>query len=85
MIAHGAPSLPLGVMFFTVFVLGLRHGADPDHLAAIDNLTRNSLGARERLSRFVGTLFAGGHSMMVLSIAALAGLLGSRLAQHGQL
>lgn len=72
-----------GVTAFTVFALGLRHGADPDHLAAIDNLTRNSAGARERLSRFVGTLFAGGHSIMVLSIAALAGLLGSRLAIHG--
>jgi len=85
MIAHVAPSLSLGVVAFTVFVLGLRHGADPDHLAAIDNLTRNSLGARERLSRFVGTLFAGGHSVMVLAIAALAGLLGSRLAVHGAL
>lgn len=68
---------------FTVFALGLRHGADPDHLAAIDNLTRNSISARSRTSRFVGTLFAGGHSVMVLSIAALAGLLGSRLAAHG--
>jgi nickel/cobalt transporter (NiCoT) family protein len=70
---------------FAVFALGLRHGADPDHLAAIDNLTRSAAGARDRLSRFVGTLFAGGHSIMVLSIAALAGLLGSRLALHGAL
>jgi high-affinity nickel-transport protein len=75
--------LAIGVIAFTVFVLGLRHGADPDHLAAIDNLTRTSLGAKRRFSRFVGTLFAGGHSIMVLSIAALAGLFGSRLAVHG--
>lgn len=75
----------LGVTAFTVFTLGLRHGADPDHLAAIDNLTRNSLSLKRRLSRFVGTLFAGGHSIMVLSIAALAGLLGGRLASHGAL
>ena len=68
---------------FTVFALGLRHGADPDHLAAIDNLTRNAIGARSRCSRFAGTLFAGGHSVMVLAIAALAGLLGSRIAIHG--
>jgi nickel/cobalt transporter (NiCoT) family protein len=72
-----------GVTAFTVFALGLRHGADPDHLAAIDNLTRNSIAGRERLSRFVGTLFAGGHSIMVLAIAALAGLLGGRIATHG--
>ncbi|HME80904.1 MAG TPA: hypothetical protein VKF82_02395 [Candidatus Eremiobacteraceae bacterium] len=85
MIGHVDPTLSLSAIAYTVFVLGLRHGADPDHLAAIDNLTRNSLGAKERLSRFVGTLFAGGHSVMVLAIAALAGLLGSRLAVHGAL
>jgi nickel/cobalt transporter (NiCoT) family protein len=84
-IEHGAAPVSIGVIAFTVFVLGLRHGADPDHLAAIDNLTRNSLSAGARFSRFVGTLFAGGHSIMVLSIAALAGLLGSRLATHGAL
>src|ERR1700758_3494994 len=68
---------------FTVYALGLRHGADPDHLAAIDNLTRNSLRRAPRLSRFIGTLFAGGHTIMVLSIAALAGYLGTRFALHG--
>jgi len=65
---------------FTVFALGLRHGADPDHLAAIDNLTRNSLTRRPSLSRFAGTLFAGGHTIMVLAIAALIGYLGSRFS-----
>ena len=67
---------------FAVFVLGLRHGADPDHLAAIDNLTRNSIERAPRLARFVGTLFAGGHSLMVLSTAMLVGYLGSRLVAH---
>lgn len=61
----------------SVFVLGLRHGADPDHLAIIDNLTRNSHERAPRWSRFVGTLFAGGHSVMVLAIAALVGFLGT--------
>ena len=75
----------LGASAFTVFALGLRHGADPDHLAAIDNLTRNGVSAGRKLSRFFGTLFAGGHSVMVLSIAALAGLLGSRIAIRGEL
>jgi high-affinity nickel-transport protein len=69
---------------FTVFVLGLRHGADPDHLAAIDNVTRNAYPRTPLLSRFVGTLFAGGHSIMVLAISALVGLLGARFAAHGQ-
>ena len=70
---------------FTVFVLGLRHGADPDHLAAIDNVTRNAYVKTPRLSRFVGTLFAGGHSVMVLAISALVGVLGTRFAAHGDL
>jgi len=70
---------------FTVYALGLRHGADPDHLAAIDNLTRNAIEKKPFLSRFVGTLFAGGHTIMVLAIAALVGYLGSRFATHSAL
>jgi high-affinity nickel-transport protein len=70
---------------FTVFALGLRHGADPDHLAAIDNMTRNSITQRPGLSRFIGAMFAGGHSVMVLSIAAIVGLLGARFASRAPL
>ena len=70
---------------FTVYTLGLRHGADPDHLAAIDNMTRNSIDRAPKLSRLIGTLFAGGHTIMVLAIAALVGYLGTRFAVHGQL
>jgi high-affinity nickel-transport protein len=75
----------IGAGAFAVFALGLRHGADPDHLAAIDNLTRNSFDDRPWLSRFCGTLFAGGHSVMVLAIAALVGYFGSRFGTHGAL
>ncbi len=71
---------------FAVYVLGLRHGADPDHLAAIDNLTRNSMGhGRPWLSRFVGTLFAFGHAVMLLAIATIVGFLGGRFASQGPL
>jgi high-affinity nickel-transport protein len=62
-----------------VFVIGLRHGADPDHLAAIDNLTRNANDRMPRTSRFVGTLFAVGHSAMVLATAVLAAEVGARI------
>ncbi|TAM56546.1 hypothetical protein EPN52_13365 [bacterium] len=72
-----------GLIAVTVFALGLRHGADPDHLAAIDNLTRNSLERHPALSRFIGALFAGGHTVMVLTIALLIGLIGAGLARHG--
>ena len=74
----------IGPGAFTVFVLGLRHGADPDHLAAIDNVTRNAYVRTPLLSRFVGTFFAGGHTIMVLAISALVGLLGTRFAAHGE-
>lgn len=67
----------------TVFVLGIRHGADPDHLAAIDGVTRNAYPRAPFFSRFVGTLFASGHTVMVLAISALVGLLGTKLAAHG--
>lgn len=53
------------------FVLGLSHGADPDHLTAIDGMTRASVDRHPILSRWVGTWFAIGHSFSVLSIAAL--------------
>ncbi len=75
----------IGLGTFAVFALGLRHGADPDHLAAIDNLTRNSFERRPWLSRFCGSLFAGGHSVMVLAIAAIVGVLGTRFQAHGAL
>ena len=74
----------IGLSAFTVFALGLRHGADPDHLAAIDNVTRNAYVRTPLLSRFVGTMFAAGHSIMVLALSALAGLLGARFSAHGQ-
>ncbi|HET9030840.1 MAG TPA: hypothetical protein VFN49_11770 [Candidatus Aquilonibacter sp.] len=67
---------------FTVYALGLRHGADPDHLAAIDTMTRNSYAKAPRLSRLIGTLFAGGHTVMVLAIATLVGFAGTRLTAH---
>ncbi|HKU67549.1 MAG TPA: hypothetical protein VJP85_07230 [Candidatus Baltobacteraceae bacterium] len=74
----------IGPGAFTVFALGLRHGADPDHLAAIDNMTRNCAQRAPLLSRFVGAIFAGGHTVMVLAIAALVGYLGARFSAHSQ-
>jgi len=75
----------IGPGAFTVFALGLRHGADPDHLAAIDNMTRNSVEQHRSLSRYVGALFAGGHTIMVLAIAAVVGFAGARFASHSVL
>jgi high-affinity nickel-transport protein len=52
-----------------VFVLGLKHGFDADHLAAIDGLTRFNAGSRPRLARFCGVLFSVGHGAVVVAIA----------------
>ncbi|MHB8167493.1 MAG: HoxN/HupN/NixA family nickel/cobalt transporter, partial [Sulfuricella sp.] len=42
-----------------VFVLGLKHGFDPDHLATIDGLTRfNAANNKPHLSRWSGLLFS---------------------------
>ncbi|MGZ5651533.1 MAG: HoxN/HupN/NixA family nickel/cobalt transporter [Usitatibacter sp.] len=52
-----------------VFLLGLKHGLDPDHLAAIDGLTRFNAASRPRLARWSGLLFSSGHGVVVTSVA----------------
>src|SRR5258706_15756251 len=52
-----------------VFLLGLKHGLDPDHLAAIDGLTRFNAASRPRLSRWSGLLFSAGHGLVVTLVA----------------
>ena len=58
-----------------VFVLGLKHGLDPDHLAAIDGLTRFNAADRPRLSRCSGLLFSAGHGVVVTAIALVVATL----------
>jgi high-affinity nickel-transport protein len=52
-----------------VFLLGLKHGLDPDHLAAIDGLTRFNAGRRPLVSRWSGFLFSAGHGVVVTLVA----------------
>jgi nickel/cobalt transporter (NiCoT) family protein len=55
----------------TAYVLGLRHGFDADHIAAIDNTTRKLLNDGKR-PLTVGTWFSLGHSTIVcVMVAAL--------------
>lgn len=54
-----------------VFLLGLKHGLDPDHLAAIDGLTRFNAERRPKLSRWSGLLFSAGHGVVVTMVAVL--------------
>jgi high-affinity nickel-transport protein len=52
-----------------VFLLGLKHGLDPDHLAAIDGLTRFNANRRPALARWSGLLFSAGHGVVVTLVA----------------
>jgi high-affinity nickel-transport protein len=61
-----------------VFVLGVRHGFDPDHLAAIDGLTRIGLRLERPSARYCGVLFSLGHGTVVLAIALVAAALSSQ-------
>lgn len=55
----------------TMFLLGLRHGLDPDHLSIIDGLTLQASRWRSKVSPWVGTLFSLGHGGIVTAIALL--------------
>lgn len=65
-----------------MFVLGLRHGLDPDHIACIDSLTWQALGHASHRGRavWVGTLFALGHGLLVTAIAAGVSVLSHRVS-----
>jgi high-affinity nickel-transport protein len=56
-----------------VFLLGMKHGFDADHLATIDGLTRVTRRARARFAPYCGMLFSLGHGTVVIAIAALVG------------
>jgi len=61
-----------------VFMLGLKHGVDPDHLAAIDGLTRFNAGRRPLLSRWSGLLFSAGHGVVVTTVALVVATVATR-------
>lgn len=61
-------------LIFLVFVLGLRHGLDADHLACIDGLTRYNWRMGSSIARWVGTLFSFGHGLVVASVAVILGM-----------
>lgn len=52
------------------FLLGLRHGADPDHVAAITDIAAASGGGLKALR--LSTVYAAGHAVMLLVLGAIA-------------
>lgn len=67
------PSLTMewGALVALVFLLGMRHGVDADHLAAIDGLTRFNSTKHRLVSKFSGLLFSIGHGLVVTLVAVL--------------
>jgi len=63
-----------------VLLLGLKHGFDADHLAAIDGLTRMTRRAQARHARYCGALFSLGHGLVVMLIALLVGSASARFS-----
>ena len=64
-VAELATFVALGTL---AWILGLTHGLDADHLAAIDNTTRK-LMQEKKPSTFTGTFFSIGHSGAVFIFA----------------
>jgi high-affinity nickel-transport protein len=66
-----------------VFVLGMKHGFDADHLATIDGLTRYNARSNPSLARLCGALFSLGHGSVVLLIALVVSTLAAQWAVPG--
>ena len=62
------------------FMLGLRHGCEPDHIAAIDGMTLRAVDRHEKHAGWVGTLFALGHGVAVGAIAVTVSLAAAAFA-----
>ena len=56
-------------------VLGIRHGFDADHLAAIDAMARFNVVERPQLARRTGFWFSLGHGVVVIAVALLVATL----------
>jgi high-affinity nickel-transport protein len=63
---------------FLAYLLGVKHGMDPDHLATIDSFVRANALSRPRLARFTGVLFSLGHGGAVILMANAAYLFSSQ-------
>lgn len=81
MLLAGLPMSPaeiphdLGGVAAVALLLGMKHGFDADHLAAIDGLTRCNYATRPRLARLSGVLFSLGHGAVVVATAMIVATL----------
>ncbi|MSP70513.1 MAG: nickel permease [Bacteroidetes bacterium] len=63
-----------------MLALGLRHGLDPDHIAIIDGMTMRHNDINSPFAKWVGTLFAIGHGLVVTIIAILVSLASTKIS-----
>jgi high-affinity nickel-transport protein len=59
----------LASLYGLIFLLGMKHGFDADHLATIDGMTRFNAIANPTLAKYCGVLFSLGHGVVVITIA----------------
>lgn len=57
-------------LFITTFVLGLRHGIDWDHIAAITDITGSAENTKK--SFFLATMYVLGHATVIIVLGLLA-------------
>jgi len=65
------------LLFGTALLLGLRHGIDWDHIAAITDITTSTENKRESFT--LGTVYVLGHALIIVAFGLLAVNLGIRL------
>lgn len=66
---------------FLAYTFGLRHAVDPDHIAAIDNVTRKLMQEKKQ-PLAAGLYFSLGHSTIVFIATILISLLTKKFVQN---
>ena len=66
----------MGILI-TVFLSGLRHGVDLDHLVAITDISTSQVERRK--SFLLSTTYAAGHALVLLFLGLIAVLVGERI------
>ena len=61
--------------------LGLRHGIDADHVAAIDSVTRKLIGTHAS-PKFIGLFFSLGHSTIVIILSVFVAITATSIHQY---
>jgi high-affinity nickel-transport protein len=67
-------------LLVVVYLLGMRHGMDADHLATIDGFTRANQIARPGIAGWSGVLFSLGHGVVVIAVSIAVGMAAAQWA-----